>query len=187
MAIAPAPTPHPPARPAPFRPPNPRSTLGFGAPLLCSAYIRLPVAAPGTRASTSIGVCRRTLTTPWGEQQRGSTEPRERSAERALVRSHSGLQSTQRNPRVAQVWDPVRPVFAEESSRGEYAVRIFFLRSHLFPVFIGSCGRWSSVPECLHANLVTPSLAVPQNRVENQAFRALISKTQVQIRTVDRP
>lgn len=67
VAIAPTPfspiplSPPPPL--PPLRPPNPRSTLGFGAPLLGSAYIRLTVGTPGTRASTSVGVCRRNLTT----------------------------------------------------------------------------------------------------------------------------
>lgn len=30
-------------------------------------------------------------------------------------------------PTPGQVWDPFLPVFAEESSRGEYAVRMFFI------------------------------------------------------------
>lgn len=71
VAIAPTPIsptppstiPHPLRPRSPLRPPNPRSTLGFGAPLLGSAYIRLPVVALSTRASTSVGVCRRNLTT----------------------------------------------------------------------------------------------------------------------------
>lgn len=139
VATAPTPIPHPPHPPPP---PSPRSTLGFGAPLLGATYIRLTVWAPGTRASTSVGVCRRNLTAPWGEQRRRSTEPGERSAERAVVRSHSGLRSTQWRPRLAQVWDPILPVFAEESSRGEYAVRtFFFFKDHVHsPCLSGAAG-----------------------------------------------
>lgn len=138
VATAPTPIPHPPHPPPP---PSPRSTLGFGAPLLGATYIRLAVCALGTRASTSVGVCRRNLTAPWGEQRRRSTKPGERSTERAVVRSHSGLRSTQWRPRLAQVWDPILPAFAEESSRGEYAVRMFFFKDHVHsPCLSGAAG-----------------------------------------------
>lgn len=46
------------------------------------------------------------------------------------------------DPTPGQVWDPVLPVFAEESSCGEYAVRMFFIFkiTFIYPFFLEAAG-----------------------------------------------
>lgn len=120
--------------------------LGFGAPLLCSAYIRLPVWAPSTRASTSVGVCRRNLTATWENSREGPLN----LAEGPLSGLATGATPGCRAPSGAHAWHRCGTRSSLSSQRSPRVVSmrwgLFFKKktSYSIPVLTGSCRRWSS-------------------------------------------